>query len=72
MPAQSKFQQSAFGVALAARRGEIPVERLQGAAKKLFRDRSLSESQLADYAESRTVDTDRKIEGQRPQIRARR
>lgn len=72
MPATSKAQQSAFGAALAARKGEMPAEQLRGAAKKLFRDKSLSNDQLSDYAGTRTESLPRKIGEQRPQIRARR
>lgn len=54
MPAKSKKQASAFGMALAARRGDIPPEELSGSAKLLFRDKSLSDAQLSDYAGEKT------------------
>ena len=54
MPAKSKSQQNAFGVALAARRGDIPPESLEGSAKLLFRDKTLTDNQLSDYAETKT------------------
>lgn len=53
MPAQSQSQQAVFAMALAARRGEIKPEELQGAARKLFKDSSLSNDQLSDYAETK-------------------
>lgn len=54
MPAKSKSQQSAFAMALAARRGDLPPEGLKGAARHLYRDSSLSESDLEDYASTKT------------------
>ena len=54
MSEESKVQQSAFGVALAARRGDIPPESLKGSAKMLFRDKTLTDEQLSDYAETKT------------------
>jgi len=56
MPAKSKQQASAFGMALAARRGDIPADQLQGAARQLYKDSSLSESQLEDYASTKRSD----------------
>jgi len=50
MPTKSKSQQSAFGMALAAKRKEIPIEALKGAAKQLYR--TMSEGELAEYAHS--------------------
>ena len=41
---------SPFSLALAARRGDIPKESLTGAAKLLFKDKSLTQDQLARYA----------------------
>lgn len=73
MPATSKAQQSAFGMALAARKGEIDPKALYGAAKKLYRDKSLDDSALAEYAGTRTESLPRKIGGdQRTHIRAKR
>ena len=54
MPAKSKSQQTAFSMALAARRGDLPAEGLKGAARHLYRDKSLSESDLEDYASTKT------------------
>jgi len=51
---KSKTQQSPFSTALAARRGDVPPEELSGSAKLLFRDKSLSDAQLSDYAGEKT------------------
>lgn len=53
MPAKSEAQQSAFALALAARRGDIKPDQLFGAAKQLYRDKSLSKEALAEYAETK-------------------
>jgi hypothetical protein len=50
MPAKSKAQQKAAGLALAAKRGESDPDDLQGAAKSMYD--SMSEKQLEDFAES--------------------
>jgi hypothetical protein len=47
--AKSKNQQQAAGMALAAKRGEMPKSELQGAAKEMM---SMSKSDLEDYAET--------------------
>ncbi len=64
MPAKSKAQQSAFAVALAARKGTIPKENLRGAAKQLFNDRTLSNDQLSHFAETKRDTVPRKIGSQ--------
>jgi hypothetical protein len=61
MPAKSKSQQSAFAIALKARKGEIPKEELKGASKLLFNDKTLSDSQLTDYASTERKKLPRKI-----------
>ena len=48
MPAKSKSQQRAAGAALAAKRGELNVSKLQGASKEMYE--SMSEEQLEDFA----------------------
>jgi hypothetical protein len=48
MPAVSKAQQRAAGVALAAKRGKIKPSRLTGAAREMYE--TMSEAQLEDYA----------------------
>jgi hypothetical protein len=48
MPAKSQAQQQAMGAALAAKRGEIPVSKLFGAAKQMYE--SMTEAQLEEYA----------------------
>lgn len=53
MPAKSKNQQQAAGMALAAKRGEMPKSELKGAAKSMYE--SMTKEELKDYAE-----TDRK------------
>ena len=46
---------SAFVLALAARRKEIPEESLSGAARLLFRDESLTQAALEDYTKAKPV-----------------
>ena len=48
MPAKSKSQQRAAGAALAAKRGELNVSKLQGASKEMYE--SMSEEQLEEFA----------------------
>ena len=48
MPAESQEQQRAAGMALAAKRGEIPVSDLKGAAKDMYN--SMTEEQLRELA----------------------
>lgn len=48
MPAESEAQRKAAGMALAAKRGEIALSRLTGAARQMFD--SMTEVQLADFA----------------------
>jgi len=48
MPAKSKAQQKAAGVALAAKRGEISESELKGASQEMFD--SMSEAELAELA----------------------
>ena len=51
MPAKSKAQQKAAGVALAAKRGELKKSELQGASREMYE--SMSESQLEDFASTK-------------------
>lgn len=51
MPAKSKSQQKAAGMALSAKRGETPKSELKGAAKKMHD--SMTEEELEDFAEGR-------------------
>ena len=51
MPAKSKAQQRAAGVALAAKRGEQKVSDLKGPAKSMHK--SMSEKQLEDMASTK-------------------
>ena len=48
MPARSKVQQEAAGIALAAKRGEIAVAKLKGASRSMYQ--SMSERQLEEFA----------------------
>ena len=68
MPAKSKEQQSAFALALAARRGDVPPESLTGAARQLYKDTSLTQEQLKDYAKTKRSDLPSKA-GQKPHHR---
>jgi hypothetical protein len=51
MPAKSKSQQHAAGMALAAKRGEISIDELTGAAKKML---GMSEEELHKFASTKT------------------
>jgi Protein of unknwon function (DUF3008) len=48
VPARSKAQQRAAGIALAAKRGELDPSRLWGAAREMYE--TMTEQQLEDYA----------------------
>lgn len=48
MPARSKVQQRAAGLALAAKRKEIPVSRLRGSALSMYK--SMTAKQLEEFA----------------------
>ena len=48
MPAVSEEQQRAAGMALAAKRGEIPVTDLEGAARDMYN--SMTEEELRELA----------------------
>jgi hypothetical protein len=48
MPARSKAQQEAAGIALAAKRGEIAVAKLKGASLSMYE--SMSERELEEFA----------------------
>ncbi|KEC73464.1 UNVERIFIED_ORG: hypothetical protein GGD51_001889 [Rhizobium esperanzae] len=51
MPAKSKAQQKAAGVALSAKRGETPKKELKGASKQMVE--SMSEKQLEEFASTK-------------------
>ncbi len=51
MPAKSKAQQQAAGVALSAKRGETPKCKLKGASKQMAE--SMSEKQLEEFASTK-------------------
>lgn len=48
MPATSKAQQKAAGVALAAKRGDMPKKNLKGASRDM--EKSMSEKELKEMA----------------------
>jgi hypothetical protein len=48
MPARSKAQQQAAGIALSAKRGEVALSSLKGASKSMYE--SMSEKQLEEFA----------------------
>ena len=48
MPAESEAQRRAAGLALAAKRGDVAVSQLRGAAKSMHD--SMNEAQLRDFA----------------------
>ena len=52
MPAKSENQQQAAGAALAAKRGEIPVKDLYGAAKQMYK--SMTAEELEHLAKTKT------------------
>lgn len=51
MPAQSKDQQRAAAMALKAKRGNMDKDKLQGAAKRMYKN--MSKSELEDYASTK-------------------
>ena len=50
MPAKSKAQQEAAGVALSAKRGDTKVSDLQGASRDMYD--SMSEEELEEFAKT--------------------
>lgn len=50
MPAKSAAQQKAAGAALAAKRGDAPKSKLQGASKSMM---SMSEKELEEFAHTK-------------------
>ncbi|WP_269495183.1 DUF3008 family protein [Castellaniella sp. S9] len=54
MPAKSKAQQQAAGIALAAKRGDKKVGELKGASKSMYE--SMSEKELHELADTETRD----------------
>lgn len=51
MPAKSKRQQRAAGVALAAKRGQIPISHLKSSSKRMYEN--MTEEQISDFAKGR-------------------
>ncbi|WP_424983148.1 DUF3008 family protein [Maritalea sp. S77] len=60
MPAKSKAQQKAAGMALAAKRGDMNVSGLEGAAKEMYD--SMSENELREFAETEHGDKPEHVE----------
>ncbi|WP_368648526.1 DUF3008 family protein [Castellaniella ginsengisoli] len=54
MPAKSKSQQQAAGIALAAKRGKKKSGELKGASRSMYE--SMDEKELRELAETRTQD----------------
>ena len=54
MPAKSKAQQQAAGIALAPKRGDKKVGELKGASKSMYE--SMSEKELHELADTETRD----------------
>jgi len=54
MPAKSKAQQQAAGIALAAKRGEKKVGELKGASKSMYD--SMNKKELHELADTKTKD----------------
>jgi len=52
MPSVSQVQQTAFAMALAARKGKIPVSQLKGSALSIYKSK-MSNKQLEDFAETK-------------------
>ena len=51
MPAVSKVQQKAAGMALAAKRGELSPRKLKGSAKEMYETMTIK--QLREYAKTK-------------------
>jgi hypothetical protein len=72
MPEKSEKQQTAFEIALEARKGKIPKEDLKGASRLLFNDKTLSTSQLEGYASTDREEIPRKVGIQTHRMNKRR
>ena len=51
MPAKSKSQQEAAGIALAVMEGKMPMSRLRGASKGMYQ--SMNQKQLRGFAKTK-------------------
>ena len=60
MPAKSKSQQQAAGMALAAKRGEMSPSELKGAAKSMYD--GMTEKELEKYASTSSSDLPDKVQ----------
>jgi hypothetical protein len=65
MPAVSRNQRKSAGMALAAKRGKIPVSKLKGSARQMYN--SMSAEQLGHFAE--TSEKDLPIEKAKRKVR---
>ena len=61
MPARSKAQQRAAGVALSAKRGETKISELKGASKDMYR--SMTEAELEELASTDHAGLPERVEG---------
>ena len=61
MPAVSKAQQKAAGLALAAKRGHLSPQKLKGAARQMYE--SMTQKQLLEYARTETKGLPRMVQG---------
>jgi len=52
MPSKSIAQQRAMGIAYAAKKGKIPVEKLNGPSLDIYN--SMDKKQIKDFAETKT------------------
>ena len=59
MPAVSKTQQQAAGLALSAKRGEVKVSSLKGAAKRMYIN--MTEEELEELAGTKTKGLPHKV-----------
>ena len=59
MPAKSKAQRKAAGMALAAKRGEISPKELKGAAKQMYE--SMTEEELREFAATKEKELPEKV-----------
>jgi len=59
MPAKSKAQQQAAGIALAVKRGKLPASKLRGASKQMAK---MSEGDLRDFAKTKRKKLIKKVQ----------
>jgi len=59
MPAKSKAQQQAAGIALAVKRGKLPASKLKGASKQMAK---MNEKSLRHFAETKRKGLVKKVQ----------